>query len=42
MPQTNDDLVKWTIAELPVLKCRLAKTHAAIDRARALLRGLPA
>jgi hypothetical protein len=41
MPQTSDELLKWTVAELPALKCRLAKTYAAIEQARMLLRDAP-
>jgi hypothetical protein len=42
MAQTTDQLLQWITAELPVLKCRLARTHAAIEHARNILLGEPA
>ena len=34
MTKTADELLRWTLAQLPILKARLAVTHAAIDQAR--------
>ncbi|HEX8303145.1 hypothetical protein [Sphingomonas sp.] len=37
MVQSADQLLRWTLAALPALECRIARTAAAIAHSRKLL-----
>lgn len=39
MTQTPDQLLLWLATELPLLRARLARTHAAIEAAQRKLAG---